>query len=792
MMLSLTSIVFISTTSTADIDSTLYDGWPSFSESWFAKTRHGGAGGFRASVGVDSDTTSGQNGWFAGGWTWESDTTYHFRLEYVASIETAKLFVEDMNNNNPLCSYVVGPSFGNIAIVARSAPELAMTTTIENIEFNTCSLETDSFSVTSDSDEDKVKHILIPNADISSDFNVEGDFTFTYGDETYDEAPALYILIQQPHLECVSFLKEDDFNGVDDDTSFWSQNDALVNLQKHHISILEGCGDVYGFEDTSDIDFTHRGTRGLGIETNENDEVDSIDGLEHIKVVFDYPVYLNKFEIRSLFANEGGEGEQCDIDLFLHDNLVESYHLTGVESLGGGNDGDVVQVVGGKRIDTIIFYIDETKDYVSWSEFALSRLCIFDLQPPTADANGPYYAECNNDFTIMLDGTKSSDPDGNIVNWTWEFETGEKIYGENPSFSFVPKEHESYEVEVLLTVTDNDGFIDTDSTTIFVGSFDNDPPIIQLITPKENSIVNGVTTVKWYAIDDGYPRGQGIPIYLYYKSVNSDSWHRINGVFTNNLDAEHGDCHWDTNTLADGEYLFKAEASDKSGNIDYDTALITINNANAGTYITNVEIMDTTLASNYFVKNNDDIEIIATISQTQVFSIEQQDITADLSGFGLGTNITAESFNGLIATWTINDVECTPLNGEIIVTVSVGDDICEDSIVADNIDPEITFEKPAAGLYLFDHRILPLNKAVVVGGIDVDVTVIDEGIISQVEYYVDGKLITAMNKDPFGWNCNLKGWNGLFVLDAVVYDGAGNQNTASQKILLFNPYGQNW
>jgi hypothetical protein len=43
--------------------------------------------------------------------------------------------------------------------------------------------------------------------------------------------------------------------------------------------------------------------------------------------------------------------------------------------------------------------------------------------PPICDANGPYLAECSGEFTeVTLDGSGSSDPDGEIVSWEWDLD----------------------------------------------------------------------------------------------------------------------------------------------------------------------------------------------------------------------------------------------------------------------------------------------------------------------------------------------------------------------------------
>jgi PKD repeat protein len=197
------------------------DGWADIDMDWFAKTRHGGAGGFRASVGIDPTTTSGQDGWFPGGWKWASGTSYHFLLDYDATNEIADLYVTGQNGGNPLCSYNVGPSQGAIGINARTAPEAGMTTTIENVEFNSVTVSPDSSVIaTSLSGESAVRHLLIQDADLSNDFTLEGDFTFVYGTSTSDERPSMVIDIGL--TSCVPICRN-----VEDNIEFCTIQEAI-------------------------------------------------------------------------------------------------------------------------------------------------------------------------------------------------------------------------------------------------------------------------------------------------------------------------------------------------------------------------------------------------------------------------------------------------------------------------------------------------------------------------------------------------------------------------------------
>ena len=91
-------------------------------------------------------------------------------------------------------------------------------------------------------------------------------------------------------------------------------------------------------------------------------------------------------------------------------------------------------------------------------------------RPPVADAGGPYTAEV--DVPITFDGTGSSDPDGSIVAWAWEFGDGNTGSGATPIHAYST----AAVYNVTLTVTDNTGATDSDSTAAFIGLV-NRPPV---------------------------------------------------------------------------------------------------------------------------------------------------------------------------------------------------------------------------------------------------------------------------------------------------------------------------
>jgi PKD repeat protein len=96
-------------------------------------------------------------------------------------------------------------------------------------------------------------------------------------------------------------------------------------------------------------------------------------------------------------------------------------------------------------------------------------------QPPVAN-----YTYKLNDLDVIFTST-SSDPDGNIANWTWNFDDGTPlIFNPNPQHTYVDERI----YNVTLTVEDNDGAPNNITKKINVA---NNPPVARF-TPTVNGI----------------------------------------------------------------------------------------------------------------------------------------------------------------------------------------------------------------------------------------------------------------------------------------------------------------
>jgi len=84
------------------------------------------------------------------------------------------------------------------------------------------------------------------------------------------------------------------------------------------------------------------------------------------------------------------------------------------------------------------------------------------LQLPVAQANGPYMSFTNEN--IIFNSTGSYDPDGIIVNYTWDFGDKNTSHMENPIHSYAKQGN----YIVFLTVVDNDNLSNTAIASIYI------------------------------------------------------------------------------------------------------------------------------------------------------------------------------------------------------------------------------------------------------------------------------------------------------------------------------------
>jgi hypothetical protein len=180
----------------------------------------------------------------------------------------------------------------------------------------------------------------------------------------------------------------DTIQGVDGDTSWWSNSNSMVNLNTYQLNLLGGTAEAVGYDGFSSGWLTQRGTRGLGIYGSENDEIDSYDKVEKLVFTFDAPVYMNSFEVRSLYyesslLTNGDHKERGIASFYLDGDNVFTQCLVGSENINAGGDGLAGYSYSQPfLVDKIVFNVPANKWYTYQSEFSVAKMDVTTAPEP--------------------------------------------------------------------------------------------------------------------------------------------------------------------------------------------------------------------------------------------------------------------------------------------------------------------------------------------------------------------------------------------------------------------------
>jgi hypothetical protein len=186
------------------------------------------------------------------------------------------------------------------------------------------------------------------------------------------------------------------FSGFDVTSSF-SGGDGEVNLGTSSLNLLSGFGQLSGYYGASLSNLTHRATRGLGVHQGESDEVDREDpeNEESIEITFDSAVYVDWFEIRSLFTKDQPPNEQARVRLYNGATLVDTQYLVGQQDLGSGPGVVSVDYAAPEpEADKLVF--DVPPPYETGHEFAVAALEVFQIREETAWGDGDRFVNRGN------------------------------------------------------------------------------------------------------------------------------------------------------------------------------------------------------------------------------------------------------------------------------------------------------------------------------------------------------------------------------------------------------------
>jgi len=102
-----------------------------------------------------------------------------------------------------------------------------------------------------------------------------------------------------------------------------------------------------------------------------------------------------------------------------------------------------------------------------------------------------------------------------------------------------------------------------------------------------------------------------------------------------------------------------------------------------------------------------------------------------------------------------------------------------------NSNISVSITRPSNALYINDREIIPLNKAIIFGGIAIDVDVASDMGIKEVDFYIDGNLKYGDSEPPYQWL-----WDeyavGNHEIRVKAYDSQDNEAEDVVNIIIFN------
>ena len=121
--------------------------------------------------------------------------------------------------------------------------------------------------------------------------------------------------------------------------------------------------------------------------------------------------------------------------------------------------------------------------YARWNQVFKISYTPSGNQPPVAVASADIIYGAS-PLTVQFNGSGSSDPNNQALQYLWDFDDGQTSTQANPSHTFIVASGEPTQFNVSLTVTDPGSL--TSQTTIII-SVNNTPPIATIISPVDGS-----------------------------------------------------------------------------------------------------------------------------------------------------------------------------------------------------------------------------------------------------------------------------------------------------------------
>jgi len=443
--------------------------------------------------------------------------------------------------------------------------------------------------------------------------------------------------------------------------------------------------------------------------------------------------------------------------------------------------------------------------------------------PPTAEAKGPYIIYI--DQTITFDGSDSNDIDGEII-YLWDFGDGTKESGEFTNHTYTC----AGTYTVTLVVTDELGATDSDATFAhiwdstegeWIFNATNDSYVNQK-TPSVN-----YSSESYLEVSNNYGNNSSdwqhyllikfnlsaIPsvtnitqsqLYLYYYDYDendtvdrnlsirriTDSWNESTVTWDNRptnssentsnsiIPSSFGWMTWDV--LSDVQDYVKGT------NENYGWQIMDLKYW-GGFDIPTTKFKSKETQTNYtpYLKITYDTPLVPHASGPYQRNISEEiQFYGSFIGSGIPPYVWTWDFGDGTTSDEQNATHAYSKTGDYTVRLTIkdengkGDTSSTIAIIKDEKSscPIVEITNPIKGLYINNKKMLSLRKTIIIGDIDIEVTVAyEDALIEKIEFYINDQLKYTDTKEPYIWTWDKKAlFRSIHNIKLIAYDTAGN------------------
>jgi hypothetical protein len=258
------------------------------------------------------------------------------------------------------------------------------------------------------------------------------------------------------------------------------------------------------------------------------------------------------------------------------------WNCTSHNSLYLNNDNSSIPSFYPFEEATYVFTLQVKDNLGLWSGLDIVNVTVLDIVMnalPVANAGADFSVYVNT--TVKLDGSNSTDSDGNIVDWRWACKSHPSLSFTNPDSSqptFYADEVGKYNIS--LEVMDNEGawsILDNIVITVLpepkdpVTPPENQPPTVSLVTDFGGRVLTKNVTITWLADD---PDGDTLSFTLELLDTNGT----LITTLVTDLGTNVRNWIWPTDSVADGSYRIRIRADDGTDTAEGNSAEFIVQN----------------------------------------------------------------------------------------------------------------------------------------------------------------------------------------------------------------------